>query len=318
MSLTESKLSRVLFPKTRPITYAELRPRLRLGSLENITDMDKAVQIIKGGHPVAGQMHGVFGLLIRGDSHRAAMEALTMKGEENLNKPFSSMMATKDFVSLVDHEILPPVSQKLLENIPDLQRRIGAICHIRAPVRPDLIKEHQVPSSLLSYQAEQPYMQNLDPFGHRSMSRFVEKLKKEGISYIGVTSLNDKTKGEAEITQSKRAIRFCREKGVPLLLKDPQHTRVDVRGSFAIIDLENLTAIRDGHVPIKILEKILKVTLDKTDMKPANYPPPPYFEIDSDPEFKRAAVILRLKGFSNDETRERLENTLRALDKTKS
>lgn len=39
-----------------------------------------------------------------------------------------------------------------------------------------------------------------------------------------------------------------------------------------------MAAVRDGHIPILLLEKVTGLEFDKSDMAPAKYPHSPYFK----------------------------------------
>ena len=112
----------------------------------------------------------------------------------------------------------------------------------------------------------------MDPPGHNPISNLIKLLNDEGfVTQVGVTSLNSDQ--ETEISRSERAIELCREKGLTILLQDPSHVRLDeVQGSFAVWDIQLNRMIRDGHVPVSIIEHIIGLSINTKGMKPAQYP----------------------------------------------
>jgi tRNA A37 threonylcarbamoyladenosine synthetase subunit TsaC/SUA5/YrdC len=269
----------------------------RVGSLGDHQDVNEGVKTIKNGGVVAAQMRRVFGMWVRGDDAEAVKKAHTLKGEEDLDKKMGSMMFCEDFVPMIHLDMVPKKLQPLVKDASQFKNRIGAMFHVRAPIKPEFVDE--VPVVMKSYQDGLHYVQNLDPHGHWPTSSFIWAMNQAGIKYVAVTSLNDHAAGETEIHKLERAIEFCKSKKIPLLLADPIATRKGLRGSFAIIDLSKSSAVRDGHISIDLVEKMLGVDLDRSEMKPANYPPPDYrpiLELDISPEGIRAAVIVFISG----------------------
>jgi len=275
---------------------SEATPDFRVGSLNCEQDLQTAVALIKKGGIVAAQVRGVFGIWADASNSEAVQKILEAKGQTEA-KTFSSMLFSQDFLPLIDKEAVSPRFLTLLEDAKSCQRAIGAICHLRAPIKPAVI--NQIPLSLLSHCEGRDYMHNLDPFGH-PISMLIRRARATGVRFLAVSSLNDHAKGEKEITDLGRAKEFCQEsQAVPLLLTDPSPRREEIRGSFAIIDLLTKQALRDGHISVSLIEKILNLTLNKKGMKPATFPQanfPPLFELNLSPQETAIALRLWIRG----------------------
>jgi hypothetical protein len=240
-----------------------------LGSLENREDIVRAVSAIESGIPIVAQVRGVFGLWFRGDDSAAVARIREIKEDDPLKK-YSAMMFSQDFVPLIDLDVIPPQIRTLFENPDEIQSRIGGICHIRAPIRPS--EAHKFPTSMISQSPDGIYfVHNLDPYGHRPISNLIEALNREGlVKQVGVSTLN--RDNEPEIHNLKRALEVARESNIGIILKDPSHGNVGVKGSFPIWDINTNQAVRDGHTPIEVVKKLTGIDIDTTSMKPARYP----------------------------------------------
>jgi len=241
-----------------------------LGSLENPTDINRAVSLVQSGKPIVAQVRGVFGIWFRGDLPEAVARVREIK-EDDPDKKYSAMMFCQDFVPLIDQEAIPQAIRHLFQNPDMLQQRVGAICHIRAPITSS--SAPKFPSSMISQTKEGVYfVHNLDPHGHKPISNFIIALNQAGfVTQIGVSTLN--RDNEPEIHNLNRALQVSRESGIKMILQDPTHTRkTDLKGSFAIWDASQNKAIRDGHVPIEVVMKILGIKIDTSSMKPPKYP----------------------------------------------
>lgn len=267
-----------------------------IGSLESQQDINKAVDLLKNGGLVVSQMHGVFGIWIDASNRISVKNALTVKGTKDLNKPLSSMMPTELLLQYVDTTKIHYKLITLFKSTESFATKLGAMCHIRVPVKNS--SYHTIPKSLLSKDKTNTYyLHNLDPYGHEGMNNFVRASIKKGVSFVGVTSLGKS--GSPEIDNLNDAISFCKKHSkLPLLLKDDTLTKENVRGSFAIIDLVKLEAIRDGFIPIKVIEKIIDLELDKKNMKATKYNQldfNPILELNLSPDKIRLEVISHLK-----------------------
>lgn len=263
--------SQIIIGRENPITDEIFDSPLKVGSLGNPEDVTNAVDIIVNGGVVAAQIWGVFGLWMRADNVDAIQEALRVKGDRNQEKKLSVMMFSHQLLPLVDREAIHPALQPFFTNSEAFRSQIGSLFHVRVPIRSDRATE--LPSAVVSLGDNQKaYLHNLDPSDHPLMSNFIHQLQEADIPYVAVTSLNDHSAGEPEITDPYRAKTFCQARGISLLLTDPLPTRPEVHGSFAIVDCENSVALRDGVVPIAVISAILNTPLMTKDTAQANYP----------------------------------------------
>ena len=248
----------------------ESQIELRVGSMGDLVDRQEAVKIIQDGGCIGAQLRGVYGLIWNGFDEEATKLAGKIKGHEDF-KIYSSIMPSERFLSIVDESLVHPHFAPLVRDPEKYQNIFGSICHTRAPIRADLAP--RIPDWMKSEDSGKYYMHNLDPHGHWALSELIKDLNNNYVKLVGVTSLNDHSTGEAEITNLERAVEFCQSSNkLSLLLQDPTHKRQDIIGSLAIIDLENGKALRDGHIPVKIVEKIVNVFFDKEEMKDPQHP----------------------------------------------
>jgi hypothetical protein len=114
-------------------------------------------------------------------------------------------------------------------------------------------------------------------------------LNRVGVTHVTASSLN--LHGESEICDLPDAKEFCDQREAPYLLYDPLFASSEVRGSFPVIDLENDVAIRGGHIPIQLIERIIGLELDKTEMKPSKHPHAQYLEALCDQRHLSSGVL---------------------------
>lgn len=259
---------------------AEIPTAMEIGSLEKSRDVWKAIELVDAGEIVAFEFRSVFGLMVDAWNEQAAISALDVKGTENIEtKPLSAMMSSLDFLPLVDKSVLSDSMRVLVEDPDEFQRRIGALCHISAPIRAEAVKKEEIPDRLLSFNSEtgQYYMHNLDPEGHGPMSGFIRRLNKAGLHFPGVTAIG--RSGEPEFVEKEKAMAFCQKSNqVSLFLEDPNPAHEKVLGSFPILDIEQECFVRDGHVPAQIVSLLIHgVELSAEGMEPAFYEQASFF-----------------------------------------
>lgn len=246
-------------------------------SLDDPLALQEASELISSGQVIAFQFRSVSGLMVDPWNEQAAITALEVKGTLNpKEKPLSAMMFSQDFLPLVDIEKLPKSMQELVSDPDEFQNLIGAVCHIRAPIRADIVD--QIPPRLLSFDdiTGQAYMHNLDPQGHEPMSNFITWLNSSGLDYVGVTAIGQS--GQAEFADKESALNLCRESGVvPLFLEDPNSTHEQVLGSFTQLDIENAEIIRDGHVPARVITMLVGEVSVTDEMKEVLHPQAEFF-----------------------------------------
>ena len=232
--------------------------------------MQNAVDVIASGGYVAVQYHGVFIMVFSGVDLEARRATLRVKNEVESGKPLSSISFSNHvFPSIEVDRIQQAAAKALVSDVSQFQKTLGTICHLRLPLRESAV-DVEIPSHMVSRKDGVAYVQNLDPYGNLLFANLSRELNIAGIQIIAASSLN--LQGESEICDLSEAERFCLERSVPLLLHDPLYARPEAMGSFPVIDLERSVAIRDGHVPIRLVEKVIGITLDKSDMQPCKHP----------------------------------------------
>ena len=247
---------------------------LNVGSLARPTDVQTAVDEVLSGGFVATQYHGVFIIIFSATDTKARQGVLAAKGETESSKPLSSLTFCKHIFPYVDVDRIPALAMRdMIVDVERYRRALGAICHVRVPLTREAT-QGPIPSQILSVQDGVPYVQSLDPYGNLLFSNLAHELNAVGIPFIAASSLN--RSGESEICELSAAKTFCGEAGIPYLLRDPLFVAPDVKGSFPIIDLEKMTAVRDGHIPVQIVERIVGLEFDKNGMSPAQHSHSPH------------------------------------------
>ncbi len=236
--------------------------KLRVGSFGNQADRVEAANSISRGEVVAVQVRGVYGLLARGDDWEAVKRVFAIK--RSPIKTLSKLGITQDLQGFIDLDAIPDKAKPLVLDLKRLQERIGAIGHVRYPVVKELYDRYP---AMVSQEGNEYYVHNLDLWGQDEVCHLIGLLREENIP-MAVTSLNDHSIGEAEISEMPRATEFClASEQLDLLLTDPLTKRANIKGSFAIVDIENMSVIRDGHIPARVVEKLLGLGLDQNGMK---------------------------------------------------
>ncbi len=240
------------------------------GSLANPIDVQNSAEAIAAGGYVAIQYHGVFIMVFSGVNLDARHATLRVKNEDDSGKPLSSISYSQYVFPSVDMELVQQSDiRELLSNVHRFQRTMGTMCHLRLPLKRGAVGA-EIPSHMVSLKDGTPYVQNLDPSGNLLFANFSHDVNDMGVHLIAASSLN--LQGEEEICDLPEAKRFCEERGVPYLLHDPLYARSEVKGSFPVIDPVDGSALRDGHIPMQLIENLLGVALNKTNLQPAKHP----------------------------------------------
>ena len=306
--------------------YAPFSPAEHEGSLANPAARARALDLMEQGIPIVFQMGEVVGMMVDSTNWEAIERTLKVKKDSDLNRKWSTFMPAREALKFADREKVHPDLHWLLDNPDQADMNIGFIFHLLIPVRKDKINE--LPELILStnQDGDTHYLQFFSTFGHPYISDLVREAGKRFPGRpVAVTTFNRhslKPGQSPEITSLKDAREFFVELGgkVQMLLvdptcalnnaEDPQESDYKARGSFLIINAENLTAVRDGVVPVGIAEDILGIAINKVGMKPSNFPPPEY-SVDianlKSRVAKRAAVRLSMNGKFNGEIYENLK-----------
>lgn len=244
-----------------------------VGSLALSNDVENAVDTIQSGGFVAVQYYGVFIMFFAAANLDARRETLRVKNEEDTGKPLSSISFSNYVFPSVDLDVIQqPAAKALLSDVSMFQQALGTMSHLRLPIKESAV-DAEIPSHMVSRKNGIAYVQNLDPYGNIYFAKFARKLNDAGVQLLAATSLN--MQGEPEICDLADAKQFCQQRGVKTLLCDPLYAYPETHGSFPVIDLAEYTAIRDGFIPIGLVEKLLGINLDQTQMQPSKFPHSP-------------------------------------------
>lgn len=240
---------------------------LYTGLLENHADRRKAVDQIVSGTPLVMQLGGVYGLFVNAENQNSVKSIFDIKGESK--RSLTLVKRTDDIISWADKQA---IHKDILEHLHDVGRNIGLVAHLRFPIDSSFVgklPEHAYgiyndPATGNPY----PVVQYLDPSGHVYMSDFISELKRNGVEHVAVTSFNDHSISEPEITDPDRARELASEKGLPMILEDPLHARKDIKGSYAIILCfqNELKLLRKGAVDDKIINAIIENKLKMDEL----------------------------------------------------
>ena len=244
------------------------------GSLADRGDLRRGVGIIAARGFLGVQYHGTFILLFSGTDSDARKRALTAKCEEDVGKPLSLLSPVSTILPYVDgRRMRNEIARRFIEDRDLIKCTFGAICHVRLPVVQAAVGI-EIPQRSVSFDEGTPHVQALDPIGNLGFAHLADGLAAAGVRYLNATSLN--IAGESEITDLAEAEAFCAASGVPLLLVDPGFAARDVIGSFPVVDLERMTAVREGHIPWDLIDRIAGVRFDRTAVSAAKHPQSPY------------------------------------------
>lgn len=281
-----------------------------VGSILNLSDQEYAADLIRAGQVVGVFNRGVCALWFDGGNSQAINEVLRIKGERRLGRPISLTLSLEEFVPMIDFSVLPQSISDLL-NDPNVKHRIGSLCFIRAPIKPEY--HGKIPDQAKSL-SEEGYclIQNWDSFGHDATEAFLEEVRKRGVIHPAVTSMN--TSGSPEIVDQLEGEEFCRENGIKFYLKDPD-ANPDHVGSYTIfsINQHGITLERDGNIPGRLFEHIFDIPIDTANYKPSKHPQlefPEQLLQTLPPDKIRQAILMFVAGRSVDQIRHELDSQL--------
>jgi tRNA A37 threonylcarbamoyladenosine synthetase subunit TsaC/SUA5/YrdC len=248
---------------------AELKAagNMEIRALRTPDSVSRAVAAIGKGAPVVTQLMNNFGYLADPANTEAVAHILHSKHDDNTKKPFSAMLPTEVFCSAIDLTHVPGELHELLSNPMQLEERLGLMCHLRAPITQEAAA--QLPDRIVSWDPTHtiPFVQNFFIKGNSDLEAIRDGLYAEG-KLLSVTTLNQH--GTPEITTLPEAIEEAKQATVELLLTD-EPKRPEIKGSWAIINVTDLTAARDGCIPISIIARLLKVPIDTAQTVKSNH-----------------------------------------------
>lgn len=239
-------------------------------SLGDEQSLRLGAELLSRGELVVAHAGTVFGIFVNAEEPTAVTRALAVKGEvdEPENKPLSLIIGSDRLARLVDTTRVHASLQKLFTD-PNYIGLLAGICHLRVPVTKEAVD--CLPQSVVSWETNGPYVHGLDIGDRALVSMFILAANK-GVKHIACTTWNDgdPDRKEPEITTFYRAKQFAIERpAVTALFIDPNPS--PAVGSFAILDTARGRMIRDGHIPARVIQQILDVELDYSEMLPAKY-----------------------------------------------
>ena len=214
----------------------------------------KAVRAIMEGKLVVAQFANNFGYLANPANERVVSDILKAKNDSNTIKPFSALLPTHIFSKSIHYEKVPNNLHKILKNAKQLEGLLGMLCHLRVPITTPAATT--LPSRIVSNKSGIAHIQNFFIKGNSSLEKIRDVLFHKESVYLSVTTLNQH--GKPEITTIAEAIAEASHVGASLLLTD-QPKRPEVKGSWPIIDIASLSAVRHGCIPITIIAHMLQV-----------------------------------------------------------
>ncbi len=266
------------------------------GSLLKKGDRKKAASLIARGEVVGVFNRGVCALWFDGGSQGAVAKIEKIKGENRGKRPVALTLSLDELIPMLDLERIHPSLHECLLVVSELKSKIGSFCFIRVPIKSKFVGN--IPKKAQTQEVDGTvFIQNWDPFGHDLTADLLELVKKLGVKYPAVTSMN-KT-GQPEIVDQAEGERFCKKEGISVFLKDPTaHPRL--LGSYTIINfgMEGIKLIRDGNIPVGVIERILELPINK---KGAGKPKfrqmdfPGHLFSDQAPQAIRQAILNYLK-----------------------
>lgn len=239
-----------------------------IGSLLSREDRKKAATEVAKGNAVGIFNRGVCALWFDGGNNKAVKRIWKIKGEGRKGKPVALTLDLEEFIPMIDTDFLPDDVKTLIVS-PDFKSRVGSLCFIRAPIKP----QHQksVPDHVKSFEPDGICMvQNWDAYGATPTEKFLNKVRNLGVKHPAVTSMN--ITGQLEIVDQKEGERFCKKNGIQVFLKDPKAHPKHV-GSYTIFtfDRGGIRLERDGNIPGRLFEKILGISINAKHARKSNY-----------------------------------------------
>ena len=264
---------------------SEKKHTTQKGSLYDSNDRKDAIELILKGEGVAlfnvgvGALLGGIPLLKEQDNGeervvpKFARVVNETKGEKRIGKPLSGALPTSEFIKYIDFQKIKPEMRAFFSKPKNIIDQLGSLCFIRAPITEDAVRK--LPPEMVERDPKTniPYFQNWDPHGNPPLEHICKSLIDAGI-VPAITSLN--TSGTKEIVTTQESLSFSDEKNLPLFLSnEPPSGNNSIsrsnpilsnknsgtqKGSFTILGLgeEGITLLRDGTLPIEVLNFLLK------------------------------------------------------------
>lgn len=274
---------------------------LYIGSIHQASDRFCAASAVKEGGVIGVFNRGVNALWFNGSNSNAVERMHEIKGEGRQGRPVALTIGFDKFVSMIDKQFLAMGVRDFLGS-EDLKRSLGSLCFIRAPIARNFCET--VPKHSLSFDENgRVWVQTWDAFGHKPTVFLLKTIENLGIEYPAVTSMN--ISGNSEIVDQEEGEKFCRERSMPVYLRD-EKANPYVLGSYTIITLSDrgVELTRDGNVPGRIIQRIFNLPLLEEMSRKSHYPQldfPENLLEGLSSRGMRMAVLLYLKGRSPQE-----------------
>ncbi len=230
------------------------------------------IKAVREGNIVAGHMRQVYGLWIDA-SNQSTRESVAKLKNEPPGKKMSIMMTGSALLPYVDKSSVYAPLRKYIEDPEAYSSVFGSVCHTVLPIDPKYshLFPETVKSSVDINGVHREVVYNLDPTGHAGIQELINELEFEGI-IAAVTSMNPSS--HPEIVSYRSALDFLQDRSadvtVPILFKDTNRCRTDIKGSFPQVNLLSGKIIRDGHIPASVISWMLGVEPDDA-IKDAKY-----------------------------------------------
>jgi hypothetical protein len=275
--------------------------------IDHPTCISRAAGLAAAGSPVGFFLGGLCVAL--GDAGNPVFAEWTVrsKGEGRIGRPLATILPAQEVVPMIDPDGIAPALRHIVLDPSELVARLSPLVFIRLPIRESAARS--VPPWLQSRGPDgRPLFQFMDPQGYDPVRRFMEALREQGVRFPGGSSMN--VSGQPEVVVREEGIAFAQEKGIPLFLAD-RLSPIGITGSYPILlfGADGVSLVREGPVPGWVFERLLEHPVDTTATKPATYPQldvAPALLEGLTPYQVRAAVTLRLQGWSDAEIRSRL------------
>ncbi len=186
-------------------------------TVQEKADRMEAARRIKDGEVVGQFVRGVCILWIDAQNREAVKRIYAIKGARRVGRPFSVLLETNSFISILDKEAIHPGLHAFFFDPDELEDRLGALCMIRAPIRK--AAADKLPGyAYTTAEDGSRWVQSWVPCGHKPGRQLLEEMWSIGIRLPGVTSMN--VSGDPEIVEQDDALAFCEDHDVPLFLQD--------------------------------------------------------------------------------------------------
>jgi len=235
--------------------------QFKLTTLDDLRGQNQAMFLLHD-NQVVGIQFITYGLMVNANSVDNVAHVARLKGKEvNPNSPPPMALAIDNLSILndiIDHDFISPELTALISKRPEHFASIfEGKAMLRLPIKPkSQVNGHLLNSGLTTVRDDGASLLQVLYFGRNqhTAQQFISRLWQNGI-VPALTSMNHHKQNT--IMHPEHAKQFCREKGVPLLLEDPQMRKpTTVRnGSYPIVEFfpEGLAVVREGNLSTELL-----------------------------------------------------------------